>query len=85
MKKQTRDQLFHTVTETSFALDEAIQFLDTHPNNQEALDYYHHYQKKYKKALNEYQECYGPINQKDVAEENYWTWVETPWPWEGEC
>ena len=42
-------------------------------------------EKKYKKALNEYQECYGPINQKDVAGENYWTWVETPWPWEGEC
>lgn len=51
----------------------------------EALDYYHHYQDIYKQALKEYQECYGPINQKDVTQDNYWTWVQTPWPWEGEC
>lgn len=84
-QNQTREQLFRIITESSFALDEAIQFLDTHPDDQEALDYYNHYQDIYRNALKEYQECYGPINQKDVVAEDYWTWVKTPWPWEGEC
>ena len=51
MKHQTKEQLFRIITESSFALDEAIQFLDTHPGNQEALDYYHHYQDIYKRHL----------------------------------
>lgn len=85
MSKRSREQLFRIITESSFALDDTIEFLDTHPDNQEALNYYHHYQKIYKEALKEYQECYGPINQKDVRQSNYWTWVQTPWPWEGEC
>lgn len=85
MNKMTKEQLFRIIMESSFALDDTILFLDTHPDNREALDFYHHYKKIYDEAMEEYQECYGPINSKSVDQTNYWTWVKTPWPWEGEC
>ncbi|BBF44307.1 polypeptide composition of the spore coat protein CotJB [Lachnospiraceae bacterium KM106-2] len=57
-------------------------FLDTHPCDKEALETYQHYKSMLKDARSEYTECYGPLLKTDVNCENYWTWIERPWPWE---
>ena len=33
-------------------------------------------------AVQEYSEKYGPLQADQVNCKDYWTWVETPWPWE---
>ncbi|WMJ90478.1 spore coat protein CotJB [Anaerocolumna sp. MB42-C2] len=85
MTNKSREQLMCIITESSFALDDCKLFLDTHPYDREALDYYQNYRQIRKEAMKEYRDCYGPISAYDVADANYWTWIDDPWPWEGAC
>ncbi len=85
MADMNREKLFCIITEASFALDDCRLFLDTHPCNKEALEYFDKYQEVRKQAIKEYTECYGPIVAYDVNVENVWTWINNPWPWEGAC
>ena len=70
---------------TSFALVETVLFLDGHPCDTDALEYYRKMKEKYDEALKDYEENFGPISVHGVNCEKGWTWVETPWPWEMEA
>ena len=85
MTMKSRQQLMCCITEASFAIDDATLFLDTHPHDEEALEYYQAYREIRKQAIKEYRDCYGPISSYDVAEADVWTWISEPWPWEGVC
>lgn len=77
-----RRQCMQSIYELGFAMDEAILFLDTHPCDQAALDYYNLIQQQYHRVYEEYQKKFGPLNARDVNCNNKWTWTELPWPWE---
>lgn len=68
-----------------FALDEAILFLDTHTNDKAALDFYTQTLNEYNEAINMYVKRFGPLNSKQMTNENSWSWVEGCMPWESEC
>ena len=85
MQTQDRGKLMCVITEASFAIDDVKLFLDTHPCDQEALAYYEKYRDIRKEAMKQYRDCYGPISSYDVNVDNVWTWINEPWPWEGEC
>lgn len=85
MSVNSRDKLFACITATSFVMDDLRIYLDTHPTDQEALDYWEKVSRVRKEAVEEYTKCYGPIYSYDVKVKNNWTWVEEPWPWEGRC
>lgn len=82
---RSREQLMRCITEVSFAIDDVKLYLDTHPCDKDALEYYENYRQLRNEAMKEYRDCYGPISSYDVNAENVWTWVTEPWPWEGEC
>lgn len=67
----------------SFVLDDVRLYLDTHPDDRKALDYYHKYRKLKEQTEAEYVERFGPLNSLQVISNTRWTWVDTPWPWEG--
>ncbi len=67
-----------------FALDEVLLFLDTHPNDREALDYYHETLKLYKMAVKDYVTNYGPLDFMQVQGGKNWTWATDMMPWEDE-
>lgn len=78
-----RRQLMNAVYQAGFALDDATLYLDTHPCDECAIEYYNAMKKAYKKAYNDYTAGYGPLNIRDVDVSNEtWNWVKTPWPWE---
>lgn len=85
MTMKSRQQLMCCITEASFAIDDTTLFLDTHPDDEEALEYYQAYREIRKQAIKEYRDNYGPITSYDVAEADVWTWISEPWPWEGVC
>lgn len=85
MTSMTRNQLFECITQSSFAIDDVKLYLDTHPCDKEAMEYYQKYRQVREEAMKDYRDCYGPISAYDVAEANEWTWINSPWPWEGEC
>ena len=78
-----KEKLMKIITRASFAIDDVKLFLNTHPNCQEALDYYQKAKKMREKAWEEYTDNYGPLSAYDVADEDYWTWNKGPMPWEG--
>ena len=68
----------------SFAVDEAVLFLDTHPEDREALRFYHEMNAQRQKAVAEYTAEYGPLTAGSVTNAERWTWVDSPWPWQKE-
>ena len=68
-----------------FALDEAILFLDNHPENPDAMEYYKKVQKEYDNAVEMYTSRFGPLQAKQVRTHSGWSWVEGCMPWESEC
>ena len=67
-----------------FALDEAVLFLDTHPNDKEGLEYYHKTLALYNMAVKEYVTNYGPLDFMQVQDGKSWTWATDMMPWEDE-
>lgn len=78
-----RENLMQRLNVQGFAISDILLYLDTHPCDQQAMDYYHRYCSMYEETKAEYEKCYGPINVTGVTDTDRWTWVSTPWPWEG--
>lgn len=85
MDGNNRKCLFEEIEAASFAIDDVKLYLDTHPNDQEALAYYEKYKCQRQQKVEEYTNCFGPLTADNVNVENGWMWVDTPWPWEGKC
>lgn len=85
MNKASKKQLLKFLTEVSFAMDDIALYLDLHPGCQRALLAYEKYQSMRNQALRDYISMYGPLNKYQVTDSNYFSWINDPWPWEGEC
>ena len=83
-QNQQRDMLLKKINEVSFAVDDILLFLDTHPDCQEALDFYRQNVAIRKEALSEYARLYGPltIDTADDSCSRSWEWIQQPFPWE---
>ena len=80
----SRQELYTKLQEISFVLYDLALFLDSHPHNQAALEFFHDNQALYDKYSREYQNSYGPMTIFDVDTTDGWTWTQGPWPWEVE-
>lgn len=71
-----------------FAAYDTMLFLDTHPEDTEALSYYCQLVEEKKKAVHEYEQKFEPLYaegacaNKCSCTDKAWTWATTPWPWE---
>ena len=59
--KPCRKDLLMQIGHASFAVDDVKLYLDTHPRDQEALDFFYEYNKKRNQLLKEYAKYYGPL------------------------
>lgn len=79
-----RKDLLQWINEVSFAIVEITLYLDTHPNDAEALSFFHHYNEERKKAVKLYSDNYAPLTLDFMQDEqDHWNWASEPWPWEG--
>lgn len=65
-----------------FAIQELALYLDTHPEDKEALELYRTYQKLYHKGMMAYSEKCAPLNHGTPVDDESYTWINDPWPWE---
>lgn len=65
----------------AFAIQELALYLDTHRDDQEALELYRTYQQLYNDAMMQYSQSVGPMNHRTPTEGPY-RWLDDPWPWE---
>ena len=66
----------------AFAIQELALYLDTHPEDQEALEVYRGYQNMHHEASEKYARICGPMTHHQPVKDKKYTWVCDPWPWE---
>lgn len=84
-EKPDLDCLMKEINECSFAVNDMLLYLDTHPCDENALAYLMEHKNRRMAALKEHAKYYGPltIDTADDEASRSFMWVETPWPWEG--
>ncbi len=64
-----------------FALQDMALYLDTHRDDQEALEVYRTLQRIYEEGRRKYEMECGPLTHMSVCDGSY-RWLDDPWPWE---
>jgi len=77
-----RRTLLDRVQMYEFALVEANLFLDSHPDDQEALKYYSKYAGLLQEAKAAYEKQFGSLTPAVADGATRWSWVDDPWPWD---
>ncbi|HPE94673.1 MAG TPA: spore coat protein CotJB [Bacillota bacterium] len=77
-----RKLLMRRLQAADFALYETVLFLDGHPDNKKALEYYQRIKAERDRLMTEYAEKYGPLTPDRVGNQTRWDWVDSPWPWQ---
>lgn len=74
-------ELQKQLMEVGFVLVETNLYLDTHPNDENALRLHNTFSKKYKELECLYEAQFGPLKATSMSRFP-WQWVEEPWPWD---
>lgn len=80
-----KEKLITPMTELqvlNFAIQELALYLDTHRDDEEALQLYRDYQKMYDRCKKEYHQKNGPLNHTHAHDSKRYDWLDDPWPWE---
>lgn len=81
----SRSEMLNKVQKLGFVVVDVSLYLDTHPNDAAALQFYDKYKALLKQAQEEYTASFGPLNRYSVDTANGWAWIDQPWPWELEA
>lgn len=77
-------QLLNEIYDTSFALNDLTLYLDTHPEDAQALSEFHQLKNRRKTAMSAFEQDYYPLTVDCISGgKNGWTWGDTPAPWKG--
>ena len=79
-----RQLLLKRVQICDFALNDAALFLDTHPEDTDALAYYKQQLELRVAVVADFEEKFGPITKGAYDGGPRWRWVDDPWPWQVE-
>ena len=80
-EKLKPDTILSQLQSVYFAVQELALYLDTHRDDQEALELYRSYQEMSVKLSKMYESQYGPLTHKHPQKGPY-RWLDDPWPWE---
>ena len=78
----SRCMMERKLSAAQFAVWEIHLFLDTHPNDEDALAAYNKYLARYEELYREFTEKYGALSAQNTADDKNWQWVDAPWPWD---
>lgn len=77
-----KDKLLARVSALGFAVQEYRLFCDTHPGNEEAIELFNKYKKKYLLAKEEYEKQFGALTLNGYNSDE---WLKDPWPWDNDA
>ena len=80
-----KDQMLHEIGIVSFVLVELTLYLDTHPFDREAMEYFNHYSRIKNQMEKEFSQKFFPLNMSMAESSKEWRWGAAPLPWEGGC
>ncbi len=79
-----REKLLKQLSAAQFAAWETHIFLDTHPENQTALENMNRFREQANALTRQYESKYGPLTIADMYGDKRFEWLDSPWPWETE-
>lgn len=84
MDSRHQVQMLRKIQELEFATLELNLFLDTQPQDQQALTLFNQLQQELMQCVRAYEQVYGPLLNYGFSPNmhNYWKWVDSPWPWQ---
>lgn len=80
-----KDELLYHISIVSFVVYDLGLYLDTHPLDKNALEYFNHYSRIRNQMITDFSTKYYPLimDQSEGCKE--WRWGMSPLPWEGVC
>lgn len=81
-----KTQLLNEINTTSFAVNDLVLYLDTHPDDVEGLTLFHECNGRRNKAIQEFEQEYYPLTTDcihNAGTVGHWSWGDAPAPWEG--
>ncbi len=82
-KRMNQKELYEWIMMLGFCAVDMMLYLDTHPDDEEALNYFNQCNTLYNAAKQSYQEQFGLLNAFSEQERSSWDWNTAPMPWEG--
>lgn len=79
-----RRKLMRELSAYDFVLDELTLYLDSHPNDKNALKMFSQASQKAKELRMRYVQTYGPLTPSENRSDDTWEWIKGPWPWEND-
>lgn len=76
----SRESMLNEIMALNFAINDLTLYLDTHPNDSNAIRMHCEYSERQISLTEEYQRLYGPLTINFMS--NTWDWIDEPWPWE---
>lgn len=81
----SKEQLLNDIGIVSFVLVELGLYLDTHPYDCNAMEYFNHYSRIKQQMTKEFSMKYYPLTLEMSESSKEWRWGAAPLPWEGVC
>lgn len=79
-----QNPLLKRLTILDFLAVDLQLFLDTHPDDSEAINKYNSVIKEADMLRNQYEKTYGPLYSFRSKSRDEFTWIDSPWPWQRE-
>lgn len=82
-----RDELLKKLSELDFIAVDLALFLNTHPENREAIQAYNQVITAADAVRMKYEEAYGPLCsfRSYASDTDHWEWSNNPWPWQADA
>lgn len=77
-----QSELLNAISEIQFVCVELNLYIDTHPDDSDALADYNRYSELLKSLIMEYEEQYEPLMGFGHSAIEKGSWVYSAWPWE---
>lgn len=75
--------LMEDLQAVDFALVDLTLYLDTHPNDYEAIQQFNQFAKQRGLLKKQIESQFGPLQQYGNSYSGYpWNWDDGPWPWQ---
>ncbi|GAW93105.1 hypothetical protein Teth39_0700 [Calderihabitans maritimus] len=76
-------EMLRVIQELEFVAVDLSLYLDTHPEDNRALEHYNRVTEQLNLRKREYEQIFGPLAVYGFSPSQYpWRWIEEPWPWE---
>ncbi|MBB5172385.1 spore coat protein CotJB [Texcoconibacillus texcoconensis] len=85
-QKQLPKEFYKSMEElqaVDFVILELTLYLDTHPNDEQAIQQFNHMTQVKQHLMYQVEQYYGPLQQfGNSYSGSPWNWKDAPWPWQ---